>query len=49
MLLADGNDALAAHAAAGVTLATSDRALPDRARAAGAEITGARTLLDRLG
>ena len=42
------DDALAARAAPGVTLATSDRELVARARAAGAETVGAGTLLDLL-
>ena len=42
------DDALAEHAAPGTTLVTSDRELAGRGRAAGAEVVGARTLLDRL-
>ena len=42
------DDELAGRCAAGVTLVTSDRALADRARSAGAEVVGAGWLLDRL-
>ena len=43
------DDELAARAAPGTTLITSDRELAGRGRAAGADVVGARTLLDRLG
>jgi len=42
------DDAIAARAAPGITVVTSDRELADRARAAGAEVVGAGTLLRRL-
>lgn len=42
------DDAIADRAAPGVTVVTSDRELARRARAAGADVVGARTLLDRL-
>jgi uncharacterized protein YaiI (UPF0178 family) len=42
------DDVLASLAGDGVRLVTSDRGLADRARAAGAEVVGARWLLDRL-
>ena len=42
------DDAIAARAESGVTVVTSDRELAERARAAGAEVVGARTLLERL-
>jgi predicted RNA-binding protein with PIN domain len=40
------DDAIAERAAPGVTVVTSDRELAGRARAAGADVAGARTLLD---
>ena len=40
------DDAIAARAAPGVTVVTSDRELRDRGRAAGAEVVGARALDD---
>jgi predicted RNA-binding protein with PIN domain len=42
------DDAIAARAAPGVTVATSDRELAERARAAGADVVGARALLERV-
>jgi predicted RNA-binding protein with PIN domain len=42
------DDAIAEHAAPGVTVVTSDRELAGRARARGATVVGARELLDRL-
>ena len=42
------DDAIAARAAPGVTVVTSDRELAARARAAGADVVGARALRDRL-
>jgi hypothetical protein len=43
-----GDDLLAALAGPGTVLVTADRALRERARAAGATTTGPRELLDRL-
>jgi predicted RNA-binding protein with PIN domain len=40
------DDAIAAAAEPGVTVVTSDRALQDRVRAAGADVVGARAVLD---
>ena len=40
---------LAANASEPVTLVTADRALRERARAAGAEVVGPSWLLERLG
>jgi predicted RNA-binding protein with PIN domain len=42
------DDAIAERAQPGTTVATSDRELVGRVRAAGAEVTPARTLLSRL-
>ena len=42
------DDAIAARAEAGITVVTSDRERAGRARAAGADVVGARTLLGRL-
>ncbi len=42
------DDAIAARAAGGVTVVTSDRELAGRARARGAEVVAARTFLGRL-
>ena len=42
------DDLIADEAGPGVTVVTSDRELAARARAAGAEVVGARALLDRL-
>ena len=42
------DDAIAERAAPGVTVVTSDRELAGRARAAGAEVTGAGAFLRRL-
>ncbi|HEX2086128.1 MAG TPA: NYN domain-containing protein [Solirubrobacteraceae bacterium] len=42
------DDAIAERAGPGVTVVTSDRELAERARARGAEVAGARSLLDRL-
>jgi uncharacterized protein YaiI (UPF0178 family) len=44
----DADDAIAARAEPGLTVVTSDRDLAGRARAAGAEVVGARALLARL-
>jgi uncharacterized protein YaiI (UPF0178 family) len=44
----DADDAIAARAEPGLTVVTSDRGLAGRARAAGAEVVGARALLARL-
>ena len=44
----DADDELAGRCGPGVLLVTSDRALADRARSAGADVVGARWLLDRL-
>lgn len=44
----EGDDELAARCTSGVTIVTADRGLAARARAAGAEVTGPRWLLDRL-
>lgn len=45
---AHADDAIADRARPGLTVVTSDRELAARARARGAEIVGARTLLARL-
>ena len=48
----EGDDTIAALAAAGelpVVVVTADRALADRCRAAGADVSGPRWLLDRIG
>lgn len=44
----EGDDTLAALSGDGVTLVTADRALAERARAAGADVRGPTWLLDRL-